>query len=106
MATLPGRTTRRAACLERLRRPRRHPRTDLRRAPQPRRRGPRQRPARLPRGAGADPRPPRGAGGLAVQAATGLLAVIVLLVVMNWFFHKVYWTGWIQNRNKHKRAIL
>ena len=47
-----------------------------------------------------------GAGGLAVQAATGLLAVIVLLVVMNWFFHKVYWTGWIQNRNKHKRAIL
>jgi high-affinity iron transporter len=47
-----------------------------------------------------------GAGGLAVQAATGLLAVIVLLVVMNWFFHKVYWTGWIQNRNKQKRAIL
>jgi high-affinity iron transporter len=47
-----------------------------------------------------------GAGGLAVQAATGLLAVIVLLVVMNWFFHKVYWTGWIQNRNKHKKAIL
>src|ERR1700759_4273870 len=42
-----------------------------------------------------------GGGGLAVQAATGLLAVIVLLVVMNWFFHKVYWTGWIQNRNKH-----
>ena len=36
-----------------------------------------------------------GGSGLAVQAATGLLAVIVLLVVMNWFFHKVYWTGWI-----------
>jgi high-affinity iron transporter len=47
-----------------------------------------------------------GAGGLAVQAATGLLAVIVLLVVMNWFFHKVYWTGWIANRNKHKREIV
>lgn len=47
-----------------------------------------------------------GGGGLAVQAATGLLAVIVLLVVMNWFFHKVYWTGWIQNRNRHKREIL
>jgi len=47
-----------------------------------------------------------GGSGLAVQAATGLLAVIVLLVVMNWFFHKVYWTGWIQNRNKHKREIL
>ncbi|HEY1853212.1 MAG TPA: FTR1 family protein [Solirubrobacterales bacterium] len=47
-----------------------------------------------------------GAGGLAVQAATGLLAVIVLLVVMNWFFHKVYWTGWIQNRNRQRRKIL
>lgn len=30
---------------------------------------------------------------LDVQAATGLVAIIVLLVVMNWFFHKVYWTG-------------
>jgi high-affinity iron transporter len=47
-----------------------------------------------------------GGSGLAVQAATGLLAVLVLLVVMNWFFHKVYWTGWIQNRNKHKKKIL
>jgi high-affinity iron transporter len=47
-----------------------------------------------------------GGGGLAVQAATGLLAVIVLLVVMNWFFHKVYWTGWIANRNRQKRAIV
>jgi high-affinity iron transporter len=47
-----------------------------------------------------------GAGGLAVQAATGLLAVLVLLVVMNWFFHKVYWTGWIQNRNRHKRELV
>ena len=34
-------------------------------------------------------------GGLDVQAATGLPAIIVLLLVMNWFFHKVYWTGWI-----------
>jgi len=47
-----------------------------------------------------------GGSGLAVQAATGLLAVIVLLVVMNWFFHKVYWTGWIQNRNRQKKKIL
>ena len=47
-----------------------------------------------------------GGSGLAVQAATGLLAVIVLLVVMNWFFHKVYWTGWIANRNRHKKQIL
>ena len=42
---------------------------------------------------------------LDVQAATGLLAVIVLLVVMNWFFHKVYWTGWISMHNRRKRTL-
>jgi high-affinity iron transporter len=47
-----------------------------------------------------------GGGGLDVQAATGLLAVAVLLVVMNWFFHKVYWTGWIAAHNKRRRALL
>src|SRR5580765_6237538 len=31
---------------------------------------------------------------LHLQAATGLLAVVVLLVIMNWFFHKIYWGGW------------
>lgn len=43
---------------------------------------------------------------LQVQAATGLLAVIVLLVVMNWFFHKVYWTAWIQHHNRRRRRLL
>lgn len=43
---------------------------------------------------------------LALQAATSLLAVIVLLVVMNWFFHKLYWTGWISLHNKRKRELL
>lgn len=43
---------------------------------------------------------------LAVQAATGILAIIVLLVVMNWFFHKVYWTGWISLHNRRKRTLL
>jgi high-affinity iron transporter len=47
-----------------------------------------------------------GGDGLAIQAATGLLAVLVLLVVMNWFFHKVYWTGWISSRNRRRRRIL
>jgi high-affinity iron transporter len=47
-----------------------------------------------------------GGGGLAVQAATGLLAVIVLLVVMNWFFHRVYWTGWISNHHRRRQRIL
>lgn len=43
---------------------------------------------------------------LAVQAATGLLAIVVLLVVMNWFFHKVYWTGWISHHNRRKKDLL
>ena len=47
-----------------------------------------------------------GGGGLDVQAATGLLAIAVLLVVMNWFFHKVYWTGWIAAHNRRRRALL
>ena len=43
---------------------------------------------------------------LHVQAATGLLAIIVLLVIMNWFFHKIYWSGWITHHNRRKRELL
>jgi len=43
---------------------------------------------------------------LHVQAATGVLAIVVLLVIMNWFFHKVYWAGWISMHERRKRAIL
>lgn len=43
---------------------------------------------------------------LDVQAATGLLAIVVLLIVMNWFFHKVYWTGWISHHNRRKKELL
>jgi high-affinity iron transporter len=41
-----------------------------------------------------------------VQAATGLPSLLVLLLVMNWFFHKVYWTGWISNHHKRRRSLL
>ncbi|MGH2887196.1 MAG: FTR1 family iron permease [Solirubrobacteraceae bacterium] len=41
-----------------------------------------------------------------VQAATGIPSLIVLLVVMNWFFHKVYWTGWISHHHKRRRGLL
>ncbi len=43
---------------------------------------------------------------LQVQALTGLLAVIVLLLVMNWFFHNVYWTGWISLHSRKKETLL
>jgi high-affinity iron transporter len=41
-----------------------------------------------------------------IQAATGIPAIIVLLVVMNWFFHKIYWTGWISHQNKRRRSLF
>ena len=44
--------------------------------------------------------------GLQLQAATGWPAIIVLLIVMNWFFHKVYWTGWIQTHTRRRRRLL
>ena len=43
---------------------------------------------------------------LQVQAATGLIAIVVLLTVMNWFFHKIYWTGWISMHNRKKKELL
>ncbi|HEX5400540.1 MAG TPA: FTR1 family protein [Verrucomicrobiae bacterium] len=43
---------------------------------------------------------------LNLQAATGLLAVIVLLVIMNWFFHKIYWGGWMTMHNRRKKDLI
>lgn len=43
---------------------------------------------------------------LAIQAATGLLAIVVLLVIMNWFFHKIYWTRWISLHNRRKKNLM
>ena len=45
-------------------------------------------------------------GEFEVQAATGLPSLLVLLLVMNWFFHKVYWTGWISSHHKRRRGLL
>lgn len=43
---------------------------------------------------------------LDIQAVTGLPALIVLLIVLNWFFHKIYWTGWISSHHKRRRGLL
>lgn len=42
---------------------------------------------------------------LHIQAATGLLAIFVLLIIMNWFFHNVYWAGWISMHNRRKKDL-
>ena len=46
-----------------------------------------------------------GTGGLRLEAITGLLAIAVLLLVTNWFFHRVYWSQWIARFNRRRRAI-
>jgi high-affinity iron transporter len=43
---------------------------------------------------------------LDLQAATGLVAVVVLLIIMNWFFHKIYWGGWIRAHNRRRQHLL
>ncbi len=43
---------------------------------------------------------------LDVQAGTGLLAIVVLLIVMNWFFHRLYWTGWIAHHNRRGQRLI
>ncbi len=39
-------------------------------------------------------------------AITGIAAVVILLLVMNWFFHKVYWTDHIKELNSRKRELV
>jgi len=41
-----------------------------------------------------------------LEAIVGLVAIAVLLLVMNWFFHRVYWTEWISSFHKRRKALL
>lgn len=41
-----------------------------------------------------------------LEAVVSLIAVAVLLVIMNWFFHKLYWTEWIAGFHARKRQLL
>ncbi len=44
--------------------------------------------------------------GETLEAIVSLIAVGVLLLILNWFFHKVYWTGWIGSFQTRKRQVL
>ncbi|HTZ86372.1 MAG TPA: FTR1 family protein [Solirubrobacteraceae bacterium] len=46
-----------------------------------------------------------GDGGLRLQAITGVLAIAVLLLVTNWFFHRVYWSEWLGRFHRRRRAL-
>ncbi len=41
-----------------------------------------------------------------LEAIVGVIAIAVLLLVMNWFFHKVYWTSWIGGFHQKRRELL
>ncbi|MDX1991006.1 MAG: FTR1 family protein, partial [bacterium] len=41
-----------------------------------------------------------------LEAVVSLIAIGVLLLITNWFFHKVYWTGWMANFHEKKRRII
>jgi high-affinity iron transporter len=41
-----------------------------------------------------------------LEAITGFLAIVVLLIVLNWFVHKVYWSEWIGRHHRQRRKLL
>lgn len=41
-----------------------------------------------------------------LEAVVSLIAIAVLLVIMNWFFHKLYWSEWISGFQTRKRRII
>jgi high-affinity iron transporter len=41
-----------------------------------------------------------------LEAVVGLIAIGVLLLVLNWFFHRVYWTEHISRFHKRRRRLL
>jgi high-affinity iron transporter len=40
-----------------------------------------------------------------LEAVTGLVAIAVLLLVTNWFFHRVYWSEWIGRFHRRRKAL-
>jgi high-affinity iron transporter len=41
-----------------------------------------------------------------LEAITGFIAVVILLVVLNWFVHNVYWSQWIGKHHRQRRRLL
>ena len=41
-----------------------------------------------------------------LEAITGFIAIAVLLGVMNWFVHNVYWSQWIGRHHRQRRKVL
>src|SRR3954466_11961905 len=41
-----------------------------------------------------------------LEAITGFVAIVVLLVVLNWFVHSVYWSQWIGKHHRQRKKLL
>ncbi|HEU5010922.1 MAG TPA: FTR1 family protein [Roseiflexaceae bacterium] len=41
-----------------------------------------------------------------LEAIVSLIAIGVLLLITNWFFHSMYWTGWMANFHQHKKRLI
>lgn len=41
-----------------------------------------------------------------LEVIVSLIAIGVLLLITNWFFHKVYWTGWMANFHQRKKRLI
>jgi high-affinity iron transporter len=41
-----------------------------------------------------------------LEAITGFIAIVVLLVVLNWFVHRVYWSDWIGKHHRQRQRLL
>ncbi|MBX3014708.1 MAG: FTR1 family protein [Caldilineaceae bacterium] len=41
-----------------------------------------------------------------LEAVVSLIAVAVLLLILNWFFHEVYWTGWMASFHVQKHRLV
>jgi high-affinity iron transporter len=41
-----------------------------------------------------------------LEAVVSLIAIAMLLLIMNWFFHNMYWTSWLANFHSQKRRLL
>jgi high-affinity iron transporter len=41
-----------------------------------------------------------------LEAVVGLIAIAVLLLIMNWFFHRVYWSEWIGRFHRRRRELM
>jgi high-affinity iron transporter len=41
-----------------------------------------------------------------LEAVVSLIAIAVLLLITNWFFHKSYWDGWLASFHKRKNRLF